>query len=109
MHSKLKVPFGENLHEESECNFTHKKSGTRKLLINTDLLIIDEVTMTERKIFKAIDRTLRRIRGPDDKTPHVKPFGGLTVVVSGDWRQTLPIIPRSTRDQIVSETLKGDF
>ena len=107
LHSKLKVPFGEHLHEEAHCSFTSKKSGTRKLLQNTDLLIIDEVTMTERMIFKAIDRTLRLIRGPDDKTPHRKPFGGMTVVVSGDWRQTLPVIPRATRDEIVSETLKG--
>ena len=71
------------------------------------MLIIDEVTMTERMIFRAIDRTLRLIRGSDDKTPHRKPFGGMTVVISGDWRQTLPVIPRATRDHIVSETLKG--
>ena len=107
LHSKLKVPFGEHLHEEAHCGFTSKKSGTRKLLCNTDLLIIDEVTMTERMIFQAVDRTLRLIRGPDDKTPHKQPFGGLTVVISGDWRQTLPVIPRATRDHIVSETLKG--
>ena len=108
LHSKLKVPFGEHLHEEAHCAFTSKKSGTRKLLSNTDLLIIDEVTMTERMIFRAIDRTLRLIRGSDDKTPHRKPFGGMTVVISGDWRQTLPVIPRATRDEIVSETLKGN-
>ena len=66
------------------------------------LLIIDEVTMCERNIFLAIDRTFRDIRGHPDK-----PFGGLTLVISGDWRQTLPVIPRANRAHLVSETLKG--
>ena len=57
--------------------------------------------MTEVNILTAIDRTLRDILDKE------KPFGGITVVVSGDWRQTLPVIPRSNRAQVVSETLKG--
>ena len=65
-------------------------------------LIIDEVTMVERNLFLAIDRTLQEIRGND------KPFGGITIVVSGDWRQTLPVIPRANRAHLVSETLKGN-
>lgn len=88
---------------------THAKSGTRKLLEaeETALLIIDEVTMVEANMLMMIDRTLRkRIRGTEEQ-PHSKPFGGLTVVVSGDWRQTLPVIPRSNRAQVVSESLKG--
>ena len=63
--------------------------------------------MVEANMFMMIDRTLRkRIRGTEEQ-PHSKPFGGLTVVVSGDWRQTLPVIPRSSRAQVVSESLKG--
>ena len=63
--------------------------------------------MVEANMFMMIDRTLRkRIRGTEEQ-PHQKAFGGLTVVVSGDWRQTLPVIPRSSRAQVVSESLKG--
>ena len=57
--------------------------------------------MTERKMFLAIDRTLQEIK------ENKKPFGGLTIVVSGDWRQTLPVIPKANRAKIVDETLKG--
>ena len=101
LHSRLKVPVGDGLHDKTILPITNKKNGTRALLEETSLLIIDEVTMTEVNIFTAVDRTLREIL---DKT---KPFGGLTVVVSGDWRQTLPVIERANRAQVVSETLKG--
>ena len=113
VHSKLKVPTkAEKLQDPTTyLGCTHAKSGTRKLLEaeETALLIIDEVTMVEANIFMMIDRTLRkRIRGTEEQ-PHSKPFGGLTVVISGDWRQTLPVIPRSSRAQVVSESLKGNL
>ena len=111
LHTKMKVPTKaeEIQNPTAYLKCTHAKSGTRKLLEakETSLLIIDEVTMVESNIFLMIDRTLRqRIRGTIEK-PHPKPFGGLTVVVSGDWRQTLPVVPRASRAQIVSESLKG--
>ena len=111
LHSKMKVPTkAEKLQDPTTyLGCTHAKSGTRKLLEaeETALLIIDEVTMVEANIFQMIDRTLRkRIRGTEEQ-PHSKPFGGLTVVVSGDWRQTLHVIPRSSRAKVVSESLKG--
>ena len=33
------------------------------------------------------------------------PFGGITIVFGGDFRQTLPVIPRGVRQQIVASTL----
>ena len=100
LHSKLKVPI-ESLTEDSLLQCTGQKNGTRALLEKASLLVIDEATMMERRILKTIDRTLRRFKSP------AKPFGGLTLVLSGDWRQTLPVIPRAPRAEIVSETLKG--
>ena len=67
------------------------------------MLVIDEFTMTEKNIFLAIDRTFQEIRS------NTKPFGGMTVLLSGDWRQTLPVIPRANRPQVVDETMKGRF
>eukprot|EP00959_Pyramimonas_sp_CCMP1952_P129370 2705354-Pyramimonas_sp.AAC.1 len=32
------------------------------------------------------------------------PFGGKVVVLSGDYRQLLPVVPRAGRGQIVSAT-----
>ena len=45
-------------------------------------------------------RTLQRVRGNN------KPFGGLCVVFSGDWRQILPVIPGGSEAQIVNACLK---
>ena len=101
LHSRLKVPIGAGLHDKTILPITNPKNGTRALMEQTSLLVIDEATMTEVNILTAIDRTLRDILDKE------KPFGGITVVVSGDWRQTLPVIPRSNRAQVVSETLKG--
>ena len=34
------------------------------------------------------------------------PFGGKTVVMTGDWRQILPVVPRGSRAAIFASTLK---
>ena len=55
------------------------------------LLLYDEAFMQHRAIFEALDRTCRDVRYSDG---HL--FGGLTVVVFGDWRQILPVIIHGT-------------
>ena len=102
LHSRMKIPI-DGLTEDTILPITGHKNATRKLFEETDLLIIHEVTMTERKMFLASDRTLQEIR------ENKRLFGGLTIVVSGDWRQTLPVIPKANRAQIVDETLKGTW
>ncbi|KAG3111696.1 hypothetical protein PI125_g8907 [Phytophthora idaei] len=34
------------------------------------------------------------------------PFGGITVLMSGDFRQTLPVIPRAGPAEVISASLK---
>ena len=58
------------------------------------------MTMATRKMINCIDRSLKEIL---DKT---KPFGGVTVVFSGDWRQCLPVVPRAGKAEILRETIK---
>ncbi len=43
--------------------------------------------MTNKLAFEAMDRTLR------DLTDRNEPFGGIVFVMSGDFRQVLPVIP----------------
>jgi hypothetical protein len=49
---------------------------------------------------EAVDCTLHDLRGVD------WPFGGLTVVLGGDFLQTLPVIPRGSRSDIVNATIQ---
>lgn len=76
------------------------KSALNALLKSTSLLIIDEVTMATRKMCNAIDRSIREALGS------TKPFGGLTVVWSGDFRQTLPVVNKGGKAETLHETVK---
>jgi ATP-dependent DNA helicase PIF1 len=46
--------------------------------------------MAHKKALEALDRALQDIRGNN------RPMGGAVTVLAGDFRQTLPVIPRST-------------
>ena len=50
------------------------------------IIFIDEVTMMHRDLLSVVDRTLRWIKKND------KPFGGVIVVLGGDWKQLLPVV-----------------
>ena len=63
-----------------------RQKHKRKPWENTDILIIDEVSMMSIKLFEILDRLGRRIR----KTPGL-PFGGMQLVFSGDFYQLPPV------------------
>ena len=100
VHSKLKVPI--QIKENSFCSFS-KRDETGKLLLQTKLLIIDEVSMGHKYMYEAIDRTLRELTNID------RPFGNIIVVFAGDWRQCLPVIPNGSEGQIVDACLKFSY
>ncbi|KAF7150518.1 hypothetical protein RHSIM_Rhsim02G0093600 [Rhododendron simsii] len=80
-------------------------SGIASLLLaelfrKTRLIIWDEVPMQHRYCVEAVDRTLQ------DICDNNKPFGGITVVLGGDFRQILPVIPKGVREQIVGASLR---
>ena len=80
VHSKLKVPI--NVDEETVISaMTRESTAVHKLIKRTDLIIIDEVTIGNKLMYEAIDRTLRKVLDPN------KPFGGIPVLVTGDWMQ----------------------
>lgn len=64
--------------ENSLCGFT-KQSLQAELFRETKLIIWDEVPMQHRHCVEAVYRTLRDIRDSE------KPFGGITVVLGGDF------------------------
>ncbi|XP_020251106.1 uncharacterized protein LOC109828548, partial [Asparagus officinalis] len=59
--------------------------------------------MMHRFAFEAVDRTLRDIVGKDNPMLADKPFGGITVVLGGDFRQILHVnmrIQHQSSDQL---------
>jgi hypothetical protein len=101
-HSRFKIPI--DLHDESTCNITQQMK-VAELVRKTDLIIWDEAPMMHCRAFEAVDRTLRDLMQSDDAQATEKIFGGKTVVLGGDFRQILPVIPKGGREDIVSASL----
>ena len=56
--------------------------------------------MQHRYFVETVDRTLQ------DICANQNPFGGITVVLGGDFRQILPIMSKGVREQFVGASLR---
>ncbi|XP_074378443.1 uncharacterized protein LOC141719980 [Apium graveolens] len=77
-----------------------------ELLKQTSLIIWDEAPMQHRYSFESVDRNMRDMSSVDPSKVGV-PFGGITVVFGGDFRQILPVIPKASRAQVVGASLNS--
>lgn len=87
-HSAFKLPLDLTMAGSSSVCNVSKNSVTARIFKECKLIIWDEVTMAHKYAFEALDRTLRDIRSNNSL------MGGITVLLSGDFRQTLPVIPK---------------
>ncbi|XP_074363403.1 uncharacterized protein LOC141703913 [Apium graveolens] len=97
-HSRFKIPIV--LDECSTCNIAHD-SDVAQLIKQTQLIIWDEVPMQHIYAFECLDRSLKDIMKDVDPKRYAMPFGGITVVLGGDFRQILPVITYGDRADIV--------
>jgi len=97
-HSRLKIPIP--IDEASNCNIA-MNSDVHAVLKETKVIIWDEAPMQHRHGPEAIDRTIHDLFQNDKPT-----FGGITMLFVGDFRQTLPVVPRGSRAQIVNASLR---
>ncbi|KAK0660795.1 putative DNA repair and recombination protein [Cercophora samala] len=65
---------------------------TLKRLLQTDVIIIDEISMIENNFFERLDFLLRNIQSRSFGW-RAKPFGGIQVIVTGDFCQLPPVKP----------------
>lgn len=77
-----------------------------RYLNSAKLIIIDEISMTPSNAITVIDRLFRDL----SSDPNLKqlPFAGKVVLFSGDFRQTLPVVPHAGRTVIVENCLKNN-
>ena len=66
----------------------------RRRIKATDILVIDEVSMLHAWLFDMVDQICRNIR--NDR----RPFGGLQVILSGDFFQLPPVTRAWHRDEV---------
>ena len=80
---------GIGIHDTFPRNFFDKFTKTRRKKIQeTDVLIIDEVSMMHDYLLDMVDQVCRIVRECD------KPFGGLQVILAGDFAQLPPVVRR---------------
>lgn len=100
VHSRFKIPI---IGDEKLCCNVGKQSGLAKLLRDTALIIWDEASMAKKQSIEALDDLMRDLTGNDTL------FGGKIVVLGGDFRQVLPVIPRGTKDDCMNASLVRSY
>ena len=97
-HSMFKLPVP--LLDTSVCQIK-PTSKEAKHLANSSLILIDECVMLSKHAVRCIDLLLRDIKKND------LPFGGMVVVLSGDFRQILPVVQHGSRTEIIEDCIKS--
>ncbi|CAN0924943.1 ATP-dependent DNA helicase PIF4 [Linum grandiflorum] len=105
-HSQFKIPI--EVDHASTCAI---KKGTTlaRLLQLATLIVWDEAPMVHKYSFEAVDRTLCDLMNTPTEGPDYKPFGEKTVLLGGDFRQTLPVITNGTRGDNIEASLTRSY
>ncbi|XP_031101949.1 uncharacterized protein LOC116005851 [Ipomoea triloba] len=100
-HSRFSIPISVN--EDSTCNI-NQGSQLAELIVHAKLIIWDEAPMIHKHCFEALDKTMRDLLRFINKD-----FGGKTVVLGGDFRQISQVVPKGSRQDIVSATINSSY
>lgn len=79
---------------DQDIEIISQKEYVAKRIQNTHVLVIDEVSMLPRNVFEMVDRVCRAVRQREE------PFGGLQVVLVGDFFQLPPISKNRTTESL---------
>ncbi|CAF4851588.1 unnamed protein product [Rotaria socialis] len=101
-HSTLKLPLKVLENQTHLCSIT-KGTGEAKVLQECELVVWDECTMAHRYALEALNHTLQDLRN------NGKNMGGVVVLIAGDFRQTLPVIPKGTMPDELKTCLKSSY
>lgn len=95
VHSVFKLPVP--VTDGSVCKIK-ANSISGKLIKKANVIICDEVTMIPKHALHAIDLVLK------DLMNNTIPFGGKVVILSGDFRQCLPVVNYTNHRTVIIET-----
>jgi hypothetical protein len=100
-HLMFKIPI-DTLGEGSVCAVS-KNSQRAELLRAAKAIIWDEIGAQHRHAVEAVDRTMQ------DACGNNRPFGGKIVLLAGDFKQTLPVIPKGSKEDIINATIQRSY
>lgn len=84
---------GVGLGIEPEIHLVRKVKMNRKAVsrwLRTQVLVIDEISMVDPKFLDKLEYIARTLRRSD------KPFGGMQIIMTGDFFQLPPVVARGT-------------
>lgn len=84
LHSWAGIGLGNGTIEELVFKIK-KNKFSKSTWRNTDILIVDEISMLSLKLFNTLNEIGKAVRG------NQKPFGGIQVIFSGDFYQLPPV------------------
>jgi len=88
IHSWAGIGIADELHKRHAGDMSKSRQDQ---IINADILIIDEVSMLHDYRLDMVDQLVREVRGDS------APFGGLQVILSGDFYQLPPVNRQDSR------------
>lgn len=99
-HSTFKLPLNIGTAENPSCNIS-KSCNEGKVLKDCKLIVWDECTMSHKNALEALNRTLKDIKGKPEL------MGGIVVLLSGDFRQILPVVKNGSPADELDACLKS--
>ncbi|CAA0824366.1 PIF1 helicase, partial [Striga hermonthica] len=103
-HSRFRIPI--NPIEGSTCDIS-QHSPLAELIIRCRLIIWDEAPMMNKYCFQAVYNTLQALMEAVDPSRKNLPFGGKCVVLGGDFRQILHVVPKGSKSDIVNAAINS--
>ena len=100
-HSRMKAPLDPDKDSTLKISAQSKLADLMRL---SKLFLIDEATMLNKFHLEAMDRSLRDLLQKPDV-----PFGGKVVILAGDFKQCLPVIPGQQRSGIVKQAVNKSY
>lgn len=96
LHSSLHIPVMENLTPELIAEYVATRGKKLKKIRRIELLILDEISMVSAVIMDGVDQILR-LAHPNYS--HL-PFGGVKVLLCGDFLQLPPVIKNKINSRL---------
>jgi ATP-dependent DNA helicase PIF1 len=94
LHSYLGIGLGQGTAKELADDI-YKRAKARQKWVNLDVLIVDEVSMLSPELFDKLDYIGKTLRGTNrfigSSEVFERPFGGIQLVLCGDFLQ-LPVV-----------------
>ena len=101
VHTGLKVPLDTTGTRRGKfpLNIDRNSKLGEFVLHKIQLLLWDEAAAADKDLLESVDFTFRELRNDDS------PFGGVNVILGGDFRQCLPVVPNASREEQVSHSI----